>query len=136
MRYHYTFSTYERRPLLEDKEIRKELNDLFRAIAEEKDFKIIECEILADHVHLLIEQSYILSTSMAMKLLKGISSRRLFQKYPTNRFDIRKLWERSFRARKIKNEEKDVIINYIKNQRDENGFDKRFQVKREFILAK
>lgn len=126
MLYHYTFRTYLGRPTLEDAELRAFLKGVFLEIAKQKGFQIIECEVLADHVHILIEHSYVLSTSQAMKLLKGISSRRLFQAYPTNRFHHRKLWGRSFNARKLSGEEKETVINYIKAQRDEAGVDKRF----------
>ncbi|MBI5700752.1 IS200/IS605 family transposase [Candidatus Saganbacteria bacterium] len=126
MLYHYTFRTYKGLPLLEDKKLIGFLMNTFHEIGNEKGFKIVECEILCDHVHALIEHNYILSSSLVMKNLKGISARRLFQKYPTNRFDIRKLWGRSFHARKIGADEKDSVISYIIGQRDENGIDKRF----------
>jgi putative transposase len=126
MFYHYTFRTYKGKPLLEDEELRGFLKGTFHEVADEKGFKVVECEILCDHVHVLIEQGYALSTSLVMKYLKGVSSRRLFQKYPTNRYDIRKLWGRSFHARKIGAEEKDGVSSYIKGQRNEEGIDKRF----------
>jgi len=126
MFYHYTFGTYKGKQLLEDKELRAFLKTLFNEIAKEKGFEIIECEILTDHVHMLIEQGYQITTSVVMKFIKGISSRRLFQKYPTNRFEIRKLWGRSFNARKISNEQKEQVVQYIKSQRNKNGIDKRF----------
>ncbi|MFH1386191.1 MAG: IS200/IS605 family transposase [bacterium] len=126
MLYHYNFRTYLRKPTLEDKEIRLFLKEIFLEISKEKGFDIIECEILSEHVHILIEHSYTLSTSQVMKFLKGISARRLFQQYPTNRFEHKKLWGRSFFAKKITNEEKDNVIDYIRNQRNEEGIDKRF----------
>lgn len=126
MLYHYIFKTYLGRPTLEDKELRIFLKDTFVNISTEKGFKVIECEILSEHIHLLIEQSYLDSTSKIMKLLKGVSSRRLFQKYHTNRFEHRKLWARSFYARKINNEEKEDVGSYIRKQRNENGVDKRY----------
>ncbi|MFA6548817.1 MAG: IS200/IS605 family transposase [Candidatus Margulisiibacteriota bacterium] len=125
MLYHYTFNTYAGKQLLEDKELRDFIMNIFVEIAAEKGFQIIKCEILSEHVHVLIEHSYALSTSMVMKYLKGISARRVFQKYPTNRYDIRKLWGRSFHARKVNGEEKESVINYIEHQRTEDGIDKR-----------
>ncbi|NQT29210.1 MAG: IS200/IS605 family transposase, partial [Candidatus Saganbacteria bacterium] len=111
---------------LEALEVRAFLKTVFLEVSREKGFEIIECEILSDHVHLLIDQSYMLSTSMVVKNLKGVSSRRLFQKYKTNRGEIRKLWGRSFDARKIDSNQKEVVINYIKNQMSPVGVDKRF----------
>ncbi|MCX5726768.1 MAG: IS200/IS605 family transposase, partial [Candidatus Saganbacteria bacterium] len=119
-------NTYTGKPLLEDREIRVFLMNIFLEIAQEKGFQIVECEMLSDHVHLLIEQNYMVSTSLVMKNLKGISSRRLFQKYNTNRYEIRKLWGRSFNARKINQDQTENVVNYIRNQRSSEGIDKRF----------
>jgi len=112
--------------LLEGKEIRNFLLKTFNEIANGKGFKVIECEILADHVHMLIEQPYTISTSSVMKFIKGASARYLFKQYPTNRYDIRKLWARSYNYRKITEKQKETVINYIKGQRDENDIDKRY----------
>ncbi|MBU0629409.1 MAG: IS200/IS605 family transposase [Candidatus Margulisbacteria bacterium] len=129
MLYHYTFNSYDGQQTLDDEEIRSFLKNTFATISDEKGFEILACEILCDHVHLLIEQNYVLSASGVMKLIKGISARRLFQAYPTNRFEHRKLWGRSFHARKIKSAEKEIVIQYIKNQRDGQGIDKRMNQK-------
>ena len=126
MLYHYTFGLYKRSDLLVDPGIRSFLKEVFSKIAAEKDFKIIECEILSDHVHLLVDQSYNLSTSFVMKNIKGVSSRRLFEKYDTNRFEIRKLWARGFFAGKIGSFEKDAVVKYIRTQRTPDGSDKRY----------
>jgi putative transposase len=112
--------------LLEDKEIRGFLMNTFNDIANAKGFEIIACEILSDHVHMLIDQPYAISTSSAMKNIKGASARYLFQKYPSNRYDVRKLWARSFNCRKIPTDQKETVMNYIKKQRNLDGIDKRY----------
>ena len=121
MLYHYTFNAYLGINILEDKEIRAFLFETFNKIADSKGFRIVECEILADHVHMLIDQPYCISTSSAMKYIKGASARYLFKKFPANRFDIRKLWSRSFHCRKISEKQKErqkgrnnKIFHYIK----------------------
>jgi putative transposase len=129
MLYHYTFNTYDGIQTLKDEQLRGFLKSTFTAIATEKGFNILACDVLCDHVHMLIDQNYIFSTSNVMKSIKGISARRLFQEYPTNRFEHRKLWGRSFHARKISSEEKDTVIGYIRNQRNADGVDKRFLAK-------
>ena len=75
---------------------------------------------------MLVNQSYNISTSFVMKNLKGISSRRLFQRYDVSRFEFRKLWGRSFNVRKIDNTQKAIVVNYIKSQRTSEGIDKRY----------
>ena len=61
-----------------------------------------------------------------IRMLKGISSRDFFKTYHTNRFVFRKLWARGYFTREIKTEELEKVINYIENQIDKDGFDKRF----------
>ena|GEM_PF-1309958 len=125
MLYHYTFNVYKGKELLINREVQCFLRDIFHKISVEKGFEILECEILSDHVHMLINQSYNVSTSYVMKNIKGISSRRLFQKYDVNRYEVRKLWGRSFHVRKIDNAQKAIVSNYIKSQRTYEGIDKR-----------
>jgi putative transposase len=126
MLYHYTFTTYKRSPFLEDPAIRDFLKKAFNDISNEKGYSIIACEVLVDHVHMLIDQDYTVSPSVAMKNIKGIASRKLFQEYPVNGEEARKLWARSFHARKITPGEKDEVIKYIREQRDSEGIDKRY----------
>jgi putative transposase len=126
MLYHYIFNTYSGINILDDMKIRNFLLKIFNDIAKNKGFKIIECEILEDHVHMLTDQPYSISPSSAMKYIKGISARYLFKEYPTNRSDIRKLWARSYNFRKITEKQKEKVINYIKGQRDMQGIDKRY----------
>ena len=126
MLHHYTFNTYNGIPLLEEQEIRDFLMKTFQDIANSKGFKILEMEILSDHVHMLIDQPYTLSMPSVMKYIKGTSARSLFHKYPTNRFDIRKLWARSYNCRKLKSSQIETVTNYIRNQRGPDGIDKRY----------
>jgi len=124
--YHYTFCLYRRSALLVDPEIVSFLKAAFLSIAAEKEFRIIECEILCDHVHLLIDQSYNQSESFVMKSLKGVSARMLFKNFDANRFEVRKLWARSFFVRKISNAQKEAVVNYIRLQKTSEDLDKRF----------
>ncbi len=126
MIYHYVFSTYMRKQILEDQEAVNLLKNAFFEIAKEKQFKILACEILTDHVHILIEQDYSVSASCVMKFLKGISSKKFFSTFKVNRLEFKKLWGRSFYAKKIKPSEVQNIVNYINNQRILGRIDKRY----------
>jgi putative transposase len=127
MLYHYTFNTYMGAMILEDKEIRSFLSNVFSDIAKEKGFEIVDSEILGDHVHMLIDQPYTISCSMVMKNIKGSSARQLFKEFESNRYDFRKLWARSFHCRKVPKDQKEIVIKYIKTQRFPDGEDKRFK---------
>jgi len=126
MLYHYTFNTYKNKCILIDGDVLSFLKGIFYQIACEKGFQIIECEILSDHVHMLIDQEDGIEASFVMKNIKGISSRRLFQKYNVNRYEFRKLWARSYNVRKVDDSQRSVAVGYIKSQKSETGIDKRF----------
>ncbi|MGE0060366.1 MAG: transposase [Dehalococcoidia bacterium] len=52
-------------------------------IAAEKAVHLIEAEAIVDHVHLLLECEDKAALSTAMMLLKGVSSRRIGQQFPS-----------------------------------------------------
>ena len=123
---HYIFRTYKRKHILENW-IAEELESIFNYICKEKGFGLICHNILIEHVHLLIEKRSTDNNEYVMKMVKGISSRMFFKKYPSNRFEYRKLWGRSYHAEEIKDKHHlKGIINYIKNQKM-NGMDKRIK---------
>ncbi|MFH1709676.1 MAG: IS200/IS605 family transposase [bacterium] len=125
--YHYVFTTYKRQFILNE-DIKKYLQAWFHDIAKEKMFKIVAMSILGDHVHLLVEQKINDAPEYIMKCIKGASSHRLFKFYPnTDRFVYRKLWGSSYNCREIPEPELKTIVNYIGNQTDKMGVDKRFK---------
>ncbi|NQT30185.1 MAG: IS200/IS605 family transposase [Candidatus Saganbacteria bacterium] len=123
---HYVFSTYKRKQALDDW-IAEELTVMFDEICKEKGFGMICQNVLVDHVHMLIKKKSTDHNEYVMKMIKGISSHRFFEKHPGNRCVYRKLWSRGYRAREIKGEE-DLweIIAYIKGQKID-GIDKRMK---------
>jgi putative transposase len=123
---HFTFNTYKNKNSLKDKELREFLKQSFFEIAKTKDFKIINCELLEDHVHILIDYPKTLTMAKLMQALKGISSRHFFIKYPSNRFVDKKLWARSYYSRHVLPENVKKVTGYIKNQLDNSGNDKRY----------
>ena len=126
--FHYTFSTYNRQHILID-DIAEYLGLLFEEICKNKGLKLICYNILIEHVHLLIEKNDADRNEYVMKMIKGISSRRVFEKYSSNRLKFRKLWGRGYRAFEIRNVvELNRVIGYIKGQKI-TGVDKRINSK-------
>jgi putative transposase len=122
--FHYTFRTYKKKQILIG-EIAEDLGIMFCEICKAKGFKLISFNVLVDHVHILIKKNAVDSNEYVMKMIKGISSREIFKKYPNNRFEFRKLWGRGYYAVEVKGQEAlDKIIDYINNQKVE-GIDKR-----------
>ena len=124
---HYTFNTYKNKSVLTDSEVVAFLNNTFNEIAAAKGFDILAFKILEDHVHCLIKYDSKHRIDYVIRMLKGISSRKFFKKYRTNRLVFRKLWARSYFAREVTTkEDADKTIRYIKSQIDSTGFDKRY----------
>ena len=126
MYYHYIFKTYKGKSCLLYKEFKDKLGSEFQQIAKDKGFELIAHSILEDHVHLLIRQTMADSTNYVIRMFKGISARRFFQEYPSNRYEYMKLWGRGYYARKLSNTEVPKVIEYIRNQIGPNGYDKRY----------
>ncbi|MCX5751655.1 MAG: IS200/IS605 family transposase [Candidatus Saganbacteria bacterium] len=121
---HYVFNTYKRRPILVP-EIAADLEQLFESICEGRGFKLIRQNILIEHVHLLVEKKETESNEYVMQMIKGVSARRIFEKYDTNRFVFRKLWGRGYRAETIEGEAHlQIVKQYISSQKID-GIDKR-----------
>jgi REP element-mobilizing transposase RayT len=59
-----------------------------------------------------------------VRMIKGISSRRFFEEFNTNRYVSRKLWRRSYFAEIVKPQHLDIVSRYIEQQM-RMGIDKR-----------
>jgi len=99
-------------------EIKQILND----IAEEKDFEIIEMEVDKDHVHLLVSYNPTQSILDIVRLLKQISTYRIWRQnnnyvYLSKQFwKERTFWSDGYFACGIGNVSKDIIQKYIESQ--------------------
>ena len=122
---HFVFRTYKGYRALSDRESVESLYEFIGQVCKDKGFELVECKILRDHVHCLIGFDSNHRPDYVIRMIKGISSRRFFQKYNTNRFVYRKLWGRSYFAEKIDDKGIPNVIRYIKEQTDIYGVDKR-----------
>lgn len=130
---HYIFRTYKGKSTLKYKGFKDHLKIGFETIANEKGFKLLASNVLEDHVHLVVRQSSSDSSDYVMRMFKGISSRRFFTEFPSNRFEHRKLWGRGYYIKIIKEQDLPKVINYIENQTLKDGSDKRYQTNRESL---
>ncbi|WP_320847145.1 IS200/IS605 family transposase, partial [Bullifex sp.] len=86
--YHIVWSVKYRRKVL-TQEIESYLNDLARMIAEEKGFTLKQFEVGdKDHIHAFVSAPPKLSITSIVKYLKGISGRKLFEKFPELRTEL------------------------------------------------
>jgi len=70
-----------RKPILKE-EVKEYLKDLIRTIAETKGWKVVELEVMPDHIHLFISTPPFDAPTDMVKVLKGVTAKRIFEKFP------------------------------------------------------
>ncbi|MFX0559909.1 IS200/IS605 family transposase [Tepidibacillus infernus] len=116
--YHIVWSVKYRRKVLTS-QIESYLKELFQEIANEKGFEIVMMEVgEQDHVHVFASAHPKVAPSYIVKMLKGISGRKLFLQFPEIKQKLWKghLWNSSFYLETVGSMSEDVIKKYIANQ--------------------
>ena len=117
--YHIVWSVKYRRSVLST-EIEAYLKELFQEIAQEKQFEVVMVEVgEKDHVHVFASAHPKIAPSYIVKMLKGISGRKLFLKFPQlkKRLWGGHLWNSSFFIETIGSISEQAIKKYIENQK-------------------
>lgn len=116
--YHIVWSVKHRRKIL-SAEIESYLKELAIEIGEDKGFtvKLFECGEM-DYIHCFISAPPKLSVTIIVKYLKGITGRKLFEKYPDLREKLWKgqLWNHSYYCETIGCVSEENIKRYIEKQ--------------------
>lgn len=117
--YHAWFSTKGRKWLLQG-DVTAAAKELMVAVAKENGVKLLECEMMVDHVHLLIAADDRAHLARAVNLLKGTTSRRLFQRFPDLRPDagLNNFWQHRYAAKAVLEPAAASVGNYIRTQWD------------------
>jgi putative transposase len=116
--YHIVWSTKYRRKVLTE-EITEYLRELFQEIATAKEFEVVIIEVgEMDHVHVFASAHPKVCPSYIVKMLKGISGRLLFLKYPEIKTKLwnGRLWNSSFYIETIGSISEEAIKKYIEKQ--------------------
>lgn len=116
-KYHVVWCPKYRRKVLVDK-VTIRLKELVQSICIERNFDLIEMEVMPDHVHLLIEVDPQFGIHKAVKLIKGTTSRVLRQEFPWLRSRIPSLWTNSYFVSTVGGAPLSVIKQYIENQKN------------------
>ena len=112
--YHVVFTPKYRRPIFNDAFVKKACEALFRQIAEKYGFEIVELQIMPDHVHMFVATNPDDRISRVVQLFKGVSARRLFQRFPElSRFSRDHIWSAGKFYRSVGNVTADTIRHYI-----------------------
>jgi len=99
-----------------------QIQDIFRDVAKAKHFEIITMEIDKDHIHLLARYPPTKSILDIVRLLKQISTYRLWRQNDNRSFLSKHFWEEQifwssgYFACSIGNVSQQTIENYIRNQ--------------------
>ena len=116
-KYHVVWCPKYRRKVLENG-IDDRLKELIEEICTESDIQVIEMEIMADHVHLLIEVDPQYGIHRAVKQIKGRTSRILRQEFPILVRRLPTLWTNSYFVSTVGGVPLSVIKQYIENQKN------------------
>jgi len=116
--YHIWFQTKYKKYILIN-EIDAAADMLFRQIAETKGFQFLAYGSLLDHVHILVGLTDFQSLPTAVKMFKGISSRRISQTFPALRQQakINSIWAKRYNYKEVAKENLPVVIKYINGQK-------------------
>lgn len=95
------------------------LKALIRKIAYDYDMEVSEIEVVEDHIHMMLKAEPRESPSHIMQVIKSISAREFFKKYPEIRkqyFWGGKLWTQSFYVETVGNRNEAEVRKYVQVQ--------------------
>ena len=117
--YHAWFKTKQQKWLLQG-EVEEAVKQALRDVASRHNVRLLECETMVDHVHLLLEARDGAELSKAMHLLKGASARHLMESIPDIRMDagIDHFWQKRYGARLVPPAALGTVRRYIQTQEE------------------
>ena len=119
-KYHIVFIPKYRRKAIYG-QIRQELGEVFRKLAEQKECKIEEGHIMSDHVHMMISIPPKYAVSQVVGFIKGKSAIHIARTYAGRKRNYvgQHFWARGYFASTVGRDEK-VIREYIRHQEAED----------------
>ena len=119
-KYHVVFIPKCRRRTIYG-ELRQHLGEVFRRLAQQKESRIEEGHLLADHVHMLISIPPKYAVSQVVGFIKGKSALHLARVYGEKKrnFVGQHFWARGYFVSTV-GRDQDLIRKYIKKQETEN----------------
>ena len=121
LKYHLVWIPKYRKQIF-SREIAEYLKEVFQHIAEEYGFHIDTMEVMEDHVHIFTEAPPKYSPADAVQIMKSISARETFKKFPKLREQLwaGELWNDGYFVRSVGDKvTADVIRHYIEYQTHE-----------------
>ena len=116
-KYHVVWCPKYRRAVLRG-EIEARLKELIQEVCASINVEIIEMEIMPDHVHLLIEVDPQFGIHLAVRRIKGITSRCLRSEFRSIRSRLPTLWTNSYFVSTVGGVPLEAIKQYIEKQKN------------------
>ena len=114
--YHIVFCPKYRRPVLTG-DIAKRLQEMLTVNQAEQNYKLIESEVMPDHVHLLLCISPKESVTDVIARIKGRTSHDLRQEFPELSTKLPTLWTRSKFVSTCGTVSLQTVLEYIQGQK-------------------
>ena len=128
LKYHLVWIPKYRKNIL-DKEVSEYLKAIFSKIAEEYEFRIDTMGVMEDHVHIFVEVPPRYSPAQVVQILKSVSAREVFKKFPKLRKQLwaGEFWSDGYFVRSVGDKvTADIIRKYIEYQiHEENSLQLR-----------
>ena len=114
--YHVIFTPKYRRSVLVDN-IELRLKELIKERQTEYNYKVIEMEVMPDHVHLLISIDPKTAPLTIVSKIKGFTSKILRNEFPELNSKLPSLWTRSSFIATVGSVSLEVVQKYIQEQK-------------------
>ena len=122
--YHFVWSPKYRKGILGFFERKEFISQIIREVGERYDFDIEKLAVDKDHVHIFLQAPPRYSPSQIAKVLKGITSREMFLRFPEIRRQLwgGELWEDGYCVRSVGDHvSEEIIRRYIAEHHKKTG---------------
>lgn len=117
--YHVWFATKKRKWLVQG-DVQDVVEETISSVSAEEGIDLVKSGMAVDHAHMLVRATDRRDLSRAVNHLKGISSRRVFERLPELKLDIRmnNLWQHRYGVKVIPEKARVSVAQYIRTQSD------------------
>jgi len=90
VKYHFAWCTKKKKKIIVN-EIKECLDECLRTVAEVREWEISNMNLMSNYIHIELSASPSESPTSIIKILKGVTAKRIFAKYPK----LKKKWKGS-----------------------------------------
>ena len=116
--YNLVWVTKYRKEVFNTSEKKNTMKHIIMDICSQQGIELSEIEVVNDHIHLVCSFPTKYSISYVMKVLKGVSAKKYFKKYPDTKNILwnGELYSRSYFVSTVGNVSKEIVLKYVKEQ--------------------